>query len=431
VTNNAKTLQEIRSAAFKGQEPARAGRCPNELEQEGTMKDRRLFHLAWIGLVGLAVLLGWLGASGVLAQERVLHPVKAQPVGKSAPQGPGTGAGWRVLEPVRYENLSVFPVVTRAGLDTSAFLTLDEGLASGQVVVAEQGSEIIRRTRDGRPIRVPQSGASVNTLVLINRSSKPLVLLAGEVVSGGKQDRVIAKDRVVPSGAEPLPLDVFCVEHGRWSAGSSFSAAKLMVHPSVREKAAVERKQDEVWSAVTRGSTHESVASAPADAAPRVSGRAVAGVVAEEAPTQSYRKIYQSPRIGQSVESFAAEVERRFARATRDLKGERVIGVVIAYGGEVAWADVFASDTLFHGYWPKLLRSYVVEALARPQLQERATLDDAREFLEPLKGRTTEESEPGVYRWRQTTEGRYAEIELLTLIPKSLTLHWVKIARTS
>jgi len=390
------------------------------------MKDRRLFHLALIGLVGLAVLLGWLGASGALAgQDRVLHTVKVQSGGKAGPQG------WRVLEPVRYEHLSVFPVVAREGIDTSAFLTLDEGLASGQVVVAEQGGEIIRRTRDGRSVRVPQGGASVNQLVLINRSGKPLVLLAGEVVTGGKQDRVIAKDRIVPPGADPLPLDVFCVEHGRWSAGSNFAAAKLMVHPSVREKAAVEQKQDEVWAAVSRGSTHQSVATASADAAPQISGRTLARTVEAEAPTQSYGKIYQSSRIGQSVEAFAAEVERRFARATQELKGERVIGVVIAYGGEVAWADVFASGPLFENYWPKLLRSYVVEALARPPLQERATLDDAREFLEPLKGRTTEESEPGVYRWRQTTEGRYAEIALDSLAPKTITLHWVKIQRTS
>jgi hypothetical protein len=72
----------------------------------------------------------------------------------------------------------------------------------------------------------------------------------------------------------------------------------------------------------------------------------------------------------------------------------------------------------------------VVEALARPQSKERASLDNAREFLEPLKGRETTESEPGVYRWRQIAEGKYAEIALEAL-PKGLTLHWVKILRTT
>src|SRR6266478_4840294 len=115
----------------------------------------------------------------------------------------------------------------------------------------------VARARDGRPIAVPQysAGASVNQLVLINHSKRPLLLLAGELVSGGKQDRIIAKDRIVAPGADPLPLDVFCVEHGRWSSGSNFSAAKTIVHPSVREQAAVNQKQADVWNAVRSGTT--------------------------------------------------------------------------------------------------------------------------------------------------------------------------------
>src|SRR6266478_6390831 len=115
----------------------------------------------------------------------------------------------------------------------------------------------VARARDGRPIAVPQysAGASVNQLVLINRGKRPVVLLAGELVSGGKQDRIIAKDRIVAPGADPLPLDVFCVEHGRWSSGSQFASAKMIVHPSVREQAAVQQSQTEVWGAVSRGST--------------------------------------------------------------------------------------------------------------------------------------------------------------------------------
>src|SRR2546430_887044 len=52
---------------------------------------------------------------------------------------------------------------------------------------------------------------------------------------------IIGKDRIVPVGAPPLPLDVFCVEHGRWTGSSQFAAASTIVHPSVREKAAVDQ----------------------------------------------------------------------------------------------------------------------------------------------------------------------------------------------
>src|SRR5579862_8853751 len=164
---------------------------------------------------------------------------------------------WRLLDPVTYENISIFPVVSSSNLDTREFLTLDEGLSTGEVIVSEQGSDGMVRNRDGRAVIIPQysTGASVNQLVLINRSKRPLLLLAGELVSGGKQDRIIGKDRVVPVGAEPLPLDVFCVEHGRWSAGASFNEAKTIVHPSVREQAAVAGDQSRVWNAVRAGTT--------------------------------------------------------------------------------------------------------------------------------------------------------------------------------
>ena len=333
-------------------------------------------------------------------------------------------------------------MVSAQGADTSAFATLDEALASGDVVVTEQGSAI-RRTRDGSGQPPIAGGAQVNQLVLINRGKKPLLLLAGEVVSGGKQDRIIGKDRIVPIGAEPLPLDVFCVERGRWTGGSAkFASAMMMAHPSVREKAAVDEDQARVWAAVraqeAMSSNLESnpnaagaAAGAPAAPAPAISSRSVDTTIAMAAPTESYRKIYQSVQISGSVENFAEQVQKRFERATTGLKGERVVGVVVAYGGEVAWSDIFASSQLFEAYWPKLLRSYAVEALTRHATRETVSLTDARDFLRPASGRTREETEPGVYRWRERTEGKAAEIELEALDPKPLTLHWLKVLRLS
>ncbi len=358
--------------------------------------------------------------------------------------GPGKPEGnWRLLDPVAYENITIFAVVSSSTQDTSAFLTLDEGLSNGEVIISEQGAAGLARTRDGRPIAVPQynSGASVNQLVLINRSKRPLLLLAGELVSGGKQDRIIGKDRIVPVGSEPLPLDVFCVEHGRWTGASSqFGEAKTIVHPSVREQAAVAQNQNEVWNAVRSGTlampkvvSGGGAAGIPAPPPPpaALSADVINETIATAAPTQSYAKIYEQSRAGASVDSFVEELRRRFDRATLGLKGERVVGVVVAYGGDVAWSDIFASGELFEQYWSKLLRSYAVEALARPIYRETAAITDAREFLQNLNGREVVESEPGVYRWREITEGRLSLIELESIAPRAMTLHRLLLHRTS
>lgn len=347
--------------------------------------------------------------------------------------------GWHLLDPITYENLTIFPVVSSQDLETSYFSTLDEALASGDAVVTEQG-DYLRRTREGiAETYPPRSGAQVNQLVLINRGKRPLILLAGEVVSGGKQDRIIGKDRIVPAGAPPLPLRVFCVEHGRWTGGSDkFAGAKMMAYPSVREKAAVDQDQSKVWAAV-RGEAamsssvenSPSVGGAPAGPPPVLSSRQMAGVISSAAPTESYKQIYQSPRVETSVENFAEQIQRRFDRATSGLKGERVVGVVVAFGGEVAWSDAFASSQLFEGYWPKLLRSYIIEALTRHATIEKASFEDARDFLRPATGHFREETEPGVYRWRESNAGKAAQIELEALAPKPMTLHWLKVLRVS
>src|SRR5215831_10593329 len=350
--------------------------------------------------------------------------------GPGSPPAPQTKpeGDWRILDPVTYENISVFPVAASYGQDTSAFLTLEEGLATGEVVVRERGSEEMVRGRDGRIIYLPQPAASVNQLVLLNRSKRPLLLLAGELVSGGKQDRVIGKDRIVPVGAPPLPLDVFCVEHGRWTGSSQFAAALTIVHPSVRERAAVDQKQTEVWDAVRSGT----MAKAPAAAPPaRITRGELQTAIAGNAQTEAYEKIYQSSAVGVPIDDFVAEVQRRFASAISGLKGERVVGVVVAYGGEIAWSDIFASGDLFDHYWHKLLRSYAVEALARPTVRTVASREGASEFLRRLNGRETMETEPGVYRWSEITEGHLAEIELEALSPKPMKLHRLLLHRTS
>lgn len=377
----------------------------------------------------LALLIPFAGS--IHAHFAASHPNPGDPL--AAPPAGDSPSGWRIEKPASYQNLTIFPVVSSQDADTRDFATLDQALASGDVVITEQG-DYLRRTRDGRIPPEFSSGPQVNQLVLINRGKKPLLLLSGEVVSGGKQDRIIAKDRIVPPGAAPLPLDVFCVEHGRWTGASDqFAAANLMVHPSVRAEAALKQNQREVWAAV-RGEAGAVIGSgngggigggAPSSPAPEPAPEITAAIAS--AGTQSYQKIYEASPIGASADTFAQEMQSRFGRSTSGLKGEHVVGVVVAFGDEVAWSDIFASSNLFDTYWPKLLRSYVVEAITRPGVRRVASFDEARDFLRPATGHIEEESEPGVYVWRKQMEGRVAQIEIEALTPRSVTLHYLRV----
>ena len=182
-------------------------------------------------------------SAGILRRiERLLLLCVLLPISVFAgtPQGVG---GYKVLPAIRRGNLEVFPVVGAHSHDTSQLITLDEGVRSGEVTVTEAGDER-GLVRPGQVIP-PRRGAEVNRLVLYNNSNRPLLLLAGEIVTGGKQDRVIGSDRIVPPKSGPIDLSVFCVEPGRWvgSTDKFGSMQGQMAQPSVRTPAMAAKDQ--------------------------------------------------------------------------------------------------------------------------------------------------------------------------------------------
>ena len=333
-----------------------------------------------------------------------------------------SASGYKVLAPIRQGNLTVFPVAATNAHDTKEFLTLDEGLRSGEVIVTESGniSPLVRPRHPGqneRPIR--EGGAQVNQLVLVNNSKRPLILLAGEIVTGGKQDRVIGKDRLVPAESDPIDLSVFCVEPGRWTGSSAKFGAlgSAMAQPAVRARAMADKDQAKVWSEVRKSQT-AMVAALPAPAAREVGS------------TSSYAGVMANREVQQKVDSVAAPIERNYESVIKQLRDRNAVGVVVAVNGEIIWADMFASPSLLEKYWPKLVRSYAAEAVVTRTKTGEASVKSAQEFLDNMEGRRQMvESEPGLYRHTEITGDGFKAFELTSLLPKTgFDLHVAKMA---
>jgi len=371
---------------------------------------------AWLVLSVLSLMV--MGAP-LSAQFNRTRPVKP-PVGPDIEQ---FRESWRVLEPITRRNLSVYPVVSNLKVDTSQFITMDEGLASGSVKIGERGelSNALYRRRDSRQLPPWRErdwdggGASVNELVLVNDSSRPLLLLAGEVVSGGKQNRIIGADLVVPPKSDPVPLTVFCVEHGRWTpGGGAFDSAQVMAHPTIRKEAQVAKSQAGVWQSVE-------VTAAAAPAAP--------------SPTSSYLDTLNSPEVKRDLEKEATSIEADYERELREqIRDRGAVGVVVAIDGELVWSDVFPSPDLFRKYWPKLLRSYVMEAEGRGRIVKsvHAAARDAQAFLLEDHGRTTIKVEQGAYRRTEISAQDYDIVALEALgrfEDSGLLIHYNKMSR--
>jgi hypothetical protein len=341
----------------------------------------------------------------------------------------------QVLAPIRNGNLTIFPVVADTSHDTSQFLTLDEGLRSGDVVVTEAGSvgPLVRpRTdhptwdehRPGQPTwdeHRRTSGAQVNQLVLINNSKRPLLLLAGEIVTGGKQDRIIGKDRLVPAESDPVDLSVFCVEPGRWVGSTAkFGAPMAIVQPSVRAKAMADKDQQKVWNQVgqARAAMAETVT---------VEASAVAAAPIQE--SSSYARAVDNQEVKKQLDTVVAPVQQQYQSVIHQLRDKHAVGVVVAVNGQLIWADVFASTSLLEKYWPKLVRSYAAETFSQQGKSAAVDMHAAQEFLDHLGGRREiVEKEPGLYQHAEITGDGYKVFALTSLLPSTgFDLHVAKM----
>jgi hypothetical protein len=348
-------------------------------------------------------------------------------------------SGYKVLEPIRHGTLTVFPVVAPRSYPTNEFLTLDEGLRSGEVVVTEYGSVRGLLRRHVRPSQ-QHDGAEVNRLVLVNNSKRPLLLLAGEIVTGGKQDRVIGKDRIVPPESDPVDLSVFCVEPGRWVAtsdqfgssgamygggiGGDVSApvpGTMMAQPSVRAKAMGDKDQSQVWAEVRKQqqSMALELAASPSPVNPD-----------EIRSTSSYARVMENKGVKEKVDEVAKPIEQNYQSLIKQLRDRQAVGVVVAVNGRIIWSDVFASNELLGKYWPKLVRSYASEAVVTRAKGGETSVAQAEAFLANMDGRReTIESEPGIYRHTEVSGDGFKAFALTSLLPKTgFDVHVAKMA---
>ncbi len=223
---------------------------------------------------------------------------------------------------VTHANLTLIPVVTRArpGARDRDYLVLDEAFERKLVVVREKENE------------------TVNELVLENKGSSPLFVMAGEVILGGKQDRIIGKD-IILGANQTVTVPVFCVEPGRGSeeGGSrKYRSGNALAHTKLRLKANYE-DQGEVWNEVADKTKKRNV----------------------ETSTQTYRKVAEEKTVAKSVESYAKAFDRAFT-------DDQTIGFVVVLNGQISGMETFGSPKLFRKLKDKMLRSYYVEAVDNP-----------------------------------------------------------------
>ncbi|HUF03587.1 MAG TPA: DUF6569 family protein [Aridibacter sp.] len=241
------------------------------------------------------------------------------------------GTGLTVSGPFKHKNLSIFLVHGKDSLNGRTPLTLEEAMKRKLVTVHETGD--------------------VGELAIENVSKTEEVFVqAGDIVKGGKQDRVLTVDLIVPARSGRLPIESFCVEQGRWNGRGSESpesfgsSTDYASSKELKIAAKHARSQTEVWQGVANTQNRLSDAT-NSNVASEVSGSSLPLTLENE-----------------NVRARASD----YVNSLEDIVSGKsdVIGFVFAINGRLNSAEVYGSRALFLKLWPKLLRASAIEAVA-------------------------------------------------------------------
>lgn len=223
---------------------------------------------------------------------------------------------------IEYRHLKIIPIREKSkGNPTPPMMSLSKALKEGKVVISERGTA---------------STENVHWLRINNKSNVPLFIASGEVVLGGRQDRMVTRDTIlVPTGSDQY-VSVMCVEEDRWSDKEKKFAYFSFANPRLRKVVDHSRNQVLIWKEIFDQLDSNKIKS----------------------PTLAYA----GQRTDKKWMALHDEYMNAFLARLKS-KDSTWVGFVCVSGDRVLGTDVFASSNLFYDQLESLLHGYVEDAL--------------------------------------------------------------------
>jgi hypothetical protein len=244
-------------------------------------------------------------------------------------------SNYRITGPYQFEELSVFLIHGPDSPSRRHYTPLDQAMKQSLVVIHETGD--------------------VNELAIENISpTEDIFVQAGDMVKGGRQDRVLSTDLILPAKSGKVPIAAFCVEQSRWQArgnesGDQFTLTEMCANYSLRQAVVDVATQAGVWNEV-KTSQDKLTTALPKD------------VRSEDSPT-SLPLALENEAVQESTAPYIRNLSPVVDRSSD------VIGFAFAIDDELKTADVYQTSAMFKQYWPRLLKAAAVEAVATPSVK--------------------------------------------------------------
>jgi hypothetical protein len=249
-----------------------------------------------------------------------------------------------VRKPTVYKHLAIYPVFRKTSVNVGDYITIDEAQNAGVIVITERPS------------------ASVPMVVILNTGRRPIYIMAGEIIIGGKQDRMVSYDVLIPAHKE-VEVSVKCVEPGRWHGRSEkFRSGGGLGSRAVRSALQFKGQQD-VWNEVGKACKENDAVS----------------------ESGTYRTILSSKSVDRRSKPFLDAMNK-------GLRDDDMVGMIMALNGEVVCVDIFANPKFFAKVKDKLLKAYVLDAISAKETSKKAPgKKEILDFFAELKVAKTEE----------------------------------------
>lgn len=238
---------------------------------------------------------------------------------------------YRISQPYTHKNLTIFLIHGKDENSKGNIMTLQEAMERKLFVVYET--------------------SNVNELEVENLSKELDVFIqSGDIVKGGKQDRVLAVSIIIPARSGRVKIEAFCVESGRWQKRGNEESTKFtssndrIVTKDLKIAANATRSQQEVWAKVSEAQSNL--------------GRTVGGSVVDGASSSSLQLSLENKKVVATIDEYV--------RALSGISAGKsdVIGYAFAINGKINSADVYVSNVLFKKVWLKNLKATATEAVS-------------------------------------------------------------------
>ena len=241
---------------------------------------------------------------------------------------------YEISGPYEYENLSIFLIHGPDAPDSRPYTPLQQAMDDGSVIVHETNH--------------------VNKLAIENLSDDDVFVQAGDIVKGGRQDRVLSVDFILPPNVGGMPIPAFCVEQSRWQqrggeSADQFTLTEMSANYSLLSAILDIATQTGVWD--------------EAAASQEKIGAGVAGFNQSDLSPTSLPLALENKAVQQSTAPY---IDKLLSEG--QCRGD-AIGFAFAINDEIKGADVYSSNVMFTRLWPRLLNAAAIEAIATPRFK--------------------------------------------------------------